>query len=259
MDTTYRVNERKKRRPMFIAVGTRRRRAILATLNNETAPLSEQELALTLARREEEIPGTDIPPEKAQEIRTGLYHTHLPLLEDSGLINWNREEGSITTTDHAAFEDSQFQRLLETKSDGVDQALSGLSNKHRRLLLAILRDAQTPMSKTTLAQETLQWEQSDSEPTQEAIDELLVALSHVHLPKLADANIIEYNPETEQVAYTKHSGLEELITLVQRPDNQFVERLDEFLGGLLTTYTNASKYTNDPFGWPTSWSDPNHG
>ena len=75
MDTTYRVNERKKHRPMFIAVGTRRRRAILATLNNETTPLSEQELALTLARSEEEIPGADIPPRKAQEIRTNLYHT----------------------------------------------------------------------------------------------------------------------------------------------------------------------------------------
>jgi hypothetical protein len=243
---------------MFIAVGTRRRRAILATLNNETAPLSEQELALTLARSEEKVPGADIPPEKAQEIRTNLYHTHLPLLEDSGLISWNREEGSITTTDHAAFEDSQFQRLLETKSDGVDEALSGLSNTHRRLLIAILRDAQTPISKTTLARETLQLEQSDTEPTQEAMNELLVALSHIHLPKLDDTNIIEYNPETERIAYTKHSGLEELITLIQRPDSRVVERLDEFLGGLLTAYTTASKNTDDPFGWPTSWSDSSH-
>lgn len=244
---------------MFITVGTSRRRAILATLNNETAPLSEQELALTLARSEEEIPGADILPEKAQKIRTDLYHTHLPLLEDSGLISWNREEGSITTTDHAAFEDSQFQRLLEMKSTEVDEALSGLSNTHRRLLIAILRDTQTSMSKTALAREILQSEQSDTEPTQEAVNELLIALSHIHLPKLDDANIIEYNSETKRAAYTKHTGLEELITLIQRPNSRFVERLDEFFEGLLTTYINTSKNTDDPFGWPTSWSDPYHG
>ncbi|WP_266082748.1 DUF7344 domain-containing protein [Haladaptatus caseinilyticus] len=243
---------------MFSAVGTSQRRSILATLNDEDAAMSEQELALRLAEGDQKVPETDVTPE-IQTIHTNLNHAQLPLLEDNGFIEWNQEEGTVTTTDHRAFEDPQFERFLEIEHDEVDDALAGLANKHRRLLLAILRDTQESMSKTALAQKIHQRDNEGSKSTQTATKELVVMLSHVHLPLLSDAEIVEYNEATGHAVYTEHSGLEELITHFHRPYTRIVTKLDQFLGGLLTTYTKASNQTADPFDWPTSWRDSTHG
>ena len=259
IENQYRPNELKRHSPILTTVGTSQRRSILASLIDYPAAMSERELALTLAENEEKIPGTDDSPENAWRIRTDLHHRHLPLLEDSGLVEWNREGETIQTTEHPVFEDPKFQQLLEIESDGVDEALSELASRRRRVLLAIVRDGQRSISKAALAREIFQREE-DTEPRQESVNEIVVALSHIHLPKLDDVNIIEYNPTTERVAYTGHSGLEELISLFHGPTNSVVERLDEFLGGLLTTYTDASKNNvDDPLGWPSSWSDSYHG
>lgn len=39
-----------------------------------------------------------IPTRKhdSQKVKLRLYHVHLPLLEDAGLIEWNREDHAIT-------------------------------------------------------------------------------------------------------------------------------------------------------------------
>ncbi|MFH5797266.1 hypothetical protein [Haladaptatus sp. CMAA 1911] len=237
---------------------TNRRRRILRTLLDRSAT-SERELVRALARNERNVPAADVPSETVQALRTNLTHVQLPLLEDCDLIRWNRANGTIATTDHAAFGDERFRRLLETDGDGVDEALSGLSDGRRRHLIAVLRNSRTPMSRTALAREILRRERGETEFDTVAITEIGSALAHVHLPKLADADFIDYDPETDRVTYASHPGLENVITLLQRPTNRFVERLDEFLGGLLTTYTNASGPTDDPFDWPSAWSDPNHG
>lgn len=242
---------------MVTAVRKNRRRRILRTLIDQPVT-SERELVCALARNERNVPAADIPSETAP-LRTNLTHVQLPLLEDCDLIRWNRTDGTITTTDHAVFRDQRFRRLLETDGDGVDEALSGLSDRYRRHLIAILRDSQTPMSRTALAREILRRERGETEFDHVAITEIGNALAHIHLPKLADADFIDYDPETERARYASHPGLEEVITLLQRPTNRFVERLDEFLGGLLTTYTHASELTDDTLDWPSTWSDPNHG
>ncbi|GAA5064829.1 hypothetical protein GCM10025751_54960 [Haladaptatus pallidirubidus] len=244
---------------MFSAVGTSQRRSVLATLSDEHSAISEQELALALAGNNTEVPSTDGSREKIQTIRTNLHHTQLPLLEDSGLIEWNREDETVTTTDHSAFKDPQFQQLLETEGKKVDDAMAGLANKRRRLILAILRETRASMSKTGLARRIYQQENDETEPTQTMIEPLVVALSHVHLPQLSDTEIIDYNDVTGRVAYTNHLGLEEVITHFQRPQTRVVSRFDNFLGGLLSTYTSIGKSADDPFGWPLSWSDSSHG
>lgn len=246
---------------MFIAVGTSRRRSILTTLRDEATPMSERELAHRVARSDRKNSKANVSPEKVEATRIDLRHIQLPLLEDSGLIEWDRERETTTTTNHRAFEDPQFQRLLETKHDGIDEALAGLAHKRRRILLAILRAEgdRASISKTALAQKIYQRENDETGLSQAAIDSILVSLSHNHLPWLHDTDIIKYNAETGHVAYTKHQGLEELISLLQRPTNWFAEKLDTFIGGLLTTYTQTSKHTRDPFGWPVSWGDPYYG
>ena len=259
IENQYRPNEPEGNSPIFTAVGTSRRRSILASLIDYPTAMSERGLALTLAKNGDEIPETDVSPENARRIRTDLYHKHLPLLEDSDLIEWNREGEIVQTTEHPVFEDPKFRQLVRMEGDGVDEALSELADSRRRVLLAIVRECKRSISKAALAREIIQREE-DTEPGQESVNEIVVALSHIHLPKLDGVDIIEYNPATERVAYMGHSGLEELILLFNRPTNSVVERLDGFLGGLLTTYTNASGNSmDDPLGWPSSWSHSHHG
>ena len=258
MENQHHPNAHENHRTMVTAVGTNRRRRILRTLLDRPVT-SERELVRALARNEGNAPAADLPFETVQAFRTNLVHVQLPLLEDCDLVRWDRADGTITTTDHAAFGDRRFRRLLETDGDGVDEALSGLSDGRRRHLIAILRDSQTPVSRTALAREILRRERGETEFDHETIAETKNALAHIHLPMLADAHFIDYDPETERATYASHPGLEEVITLLRRPTNRFVERLDEFLGGLLTTYTHASERTDDPLNWPSAWSDPNHG
>lgn len=94
---------------------------------------------------------------------------------------------------------------------------------------------------------------------QATVDATVVSLSHIHLPKLDDHDLVEYDSETERVAYVEHPGLEELTTLFHRPDSRFIGKFDSFLGRLLSTYSRTSESTEDPFGWPASWRDPYYG
>jgi hypothetical protein len=161
MENQHRPSVYKNHHPMITAVRTTRRRRILRALLDQPET-SERELARSLAGRERNVPAADIPPETVQALRTNLTHVQLPLLEDCALVRWNRAEETITTTDHAAFGDRRFRRLLETDGDDVDVALSGLSDGHRRHLVAILRDSRTSMSRTALARELLRRERGET-------------------------------------------------------------------------------------------------
>lgn len=245
--------------PLFTVLGTSRRRAILRILRDRTTVISEHKLSLTLAAIEQELSVADVPNEEARDIRLDLRHSHLPLLEDSGLVNWKREEGTVATTDHVALTDPLFHRLLAVESTELDEVLSVLSNKRRRLLLAILRDDPTPLSRTALLQELARQETGETAPNQAVLDDIMVSLSHDHLPRLATAGIIDYDAETDHVAYIEHPELEELFTLLHKPDNRLVSKLDGFFGGLLTSYRQANKSSGDPIEWPNFWSESHHG
>ncbi|RBI58754.1 hypothetical protein DMJ13_25800 [halophilic archaeon] len=258
MEKQNEANESRVHDSLFTAVGTRQRRSILTTLLDRTS-ITERELALAHAATQQDTSMAEVPAETAENSWVELRHVHLPLLADTSLVAWDSEDNTVTTTDHVAFDDQQFQRLLELRNEEVDEALSGLSDGRRRRLLAILREHSTAMSKIALAREMVQQEQDKATVDQATVDATVMSLSHNHLPKLDDHDLVNYDSETERVAYVEHPGLETLTTLFHQPDNRFIGKFDNFLGGLLSTYTRASERTEDPFSWPASWSDPYYG
>lgn len=125
---------------MYTAVRNSRRRSILTTLIDRASVFSEQELALALTATEQERSVGDISDEEIREIRTDLRHVHLPLLEDSGLVTWEKDEGTITTTDHAAFDDPRNHpdQSIDGRHPTDDRTLSmihraGVSTQGRRI------------------------------------------------------------------------------------------------------------------------------
>ena len=248
--------------PMFTAVETRRRRSILGILLDQPTATSERELARLLAATEEGAPVTDVSADDVRNIRIDLHHNQLPLLRDSGLVAWDDEKGTVSTTNHRALSDPRFRRLLETEEAGVDDVLFSLSNRRRRHLLSILRDnwqTRTAMSRSALAREIARRETDAVNPSHETLDEVVMTLCHIHLPLLSAADIVQYNPQSGRVAYVGNSALERTVTIFNEPDNRLANRLDGFFGGLLTSYQEASGETDTPFDWPSFWRDPQNG
>lgn len=81
------------------------------------------------------------------------------------------EAGSIT--------ESEYHRLL--------------SSARRRALLDVLRDGSTPMDVETLAMEVREEEQRTGSADQDAMDRIAITLHHVHLPKLDEVGIVDYD------------------------------------------------------------------
>lgn len=103
--------------------------------------------------------------------------------------------------------EEQHAELL-TALNGLDAdtnlVFESLSSPRRRCTLACLHEHVTPMPLDQLAGKIAAWE---LHAPIEDIDEnniktIHVSLYHVHVPKLADAGLVEYDPEHKTVAET---------------------------------------------------------
>lgn len=199
---------------LFDCLASSGRRRLLGILY-ERAPhsLTRRDLATSLVQgfhsgAAEGDSDTDVQ----QALRT-LYHVHLPKLEAAGLIERHTDRGTVTITDHAGFEDDGIVSAIapdpDAPSDSLDRLCRALADARRRTVLDVLSHQLSPIHTETLARELGAKEHgvSESEVPTDRVDELLAALTHAHLPQLADAGLIEYDPDERTVAYEGHPQL----------------------------------------------------
>lgn len=88
-----------------------------------------------------------------------------------------------------------------TRQTTRNELLELLSDDRRRLTLSLLVDQQTPLETGTIA-ETIAAVDADSgnPPADDAVEQVAIALSHVHLPKLEAAGLLTYDRENALVA-----------------------------------------------------------
>jgi hypothetical protein len=100
-----------------------------------------------------------------------------------------------TNHDHGGVTDTDVNTGRANASGEVTIDLFG--HAHRRLLLSILLDPSPPRRAGPIARElaarTGCWAGSPE------VRDARLALHHVHLPKLDEAGLVEYDPETRQV------------------------------------------------------------
>ena len=86
----------------------------------------------------------------------------------------------------------------------LNTALDVCEHKHRRIVLATLVDQQqsAPINDLTNAIVKHNHHIPLAEASSEAVTEIQTALHHVHLPKLEEAELIEYDPERQVVEPT---------------------------------------------------------
>ncbi|WP_435158878.1 DUF7344 domain-containing protein [Haladaptatus sp. DFWS20] len=96
-----------------------------------------------------------------------------------------------------------------------------LANHRRRVLLQCLRDTEAPIPISVLVTELTQRDEHVS-PNESINTE--IAVHHIHLPKLADAGVIEYDHSAQQAAYTAppqvDALLEELLVTVSTGEQE---------------------------------------
>lgn len=78
----------------------------------------------------------------------------------------------------------------------LDTRFDILSNPHRRALIAILDETPTLTRHELTTRLVATITDTTSQPTSEKRRQLRIALQHNHLPRLADACLIEYDTET---------------------------------------------------------------
>ena len=83
-----------------------------------------------------------------------------------------------------------------------------LADHQRRVLLQCLRGTEDPVSVSALV---VALAQRDDQESSDETAETEIALHHIHLPKLADTGIIEYDQSTQQAVYTAPPQVDALL------------------------------------------------
>ena len=98
----------------------------------------------------------------------------------------------------------------------TDDLFGVLSHQRRRCVLRCLGEHQTPLTLADLADEVTAREQEAPLPDvpAEEVKRVYVSLYHTHIPKLADADLVEYTQERDMVALsTENEHAEALLEL----------------------------------------------
>lgn len=98
--------------------------------------------------------------------------------------------------------------------DGHHDALfEVLSDKRRRFALQYLRNTETPTTFDELASALETWEEADPEQTHGHSDSVASSLHHIHLPKMDEAAVLEYDGAHGRVTLTE--GIEEMTAQLE--------------------------------------------
>lgn len=199
---------------LFDCLASSDRRRILGILD-EWAPysLTRRDLATYLVPGYHPDTAARNSDTDVQQVLHKLHHVHLPKLEAAGLVDYGTDRETVTLADHPAVEDDGVSAAISSNSDvdgdSLDRLFRALADARRRTILDVLSHQLGPIHVETLARELGAKEQgiAESEVPADKVDATLVGLTHGHLPHLADAGLIEYDPDEQIVAYEGHPQL----------------------------------------------------
>lgn len=93
----------------------------------------------------------------------------------------------------------------------IDDLFTILSNRHRRYILAYLQRMDDDVAELPELVEWVLTQEADCENDQH--DVVAGALHHIHLPKLAEVGLIDYDAPSSTIRYNRHPDREQLVAL----------------------------------------------
>lgn len=87
---------------IFSMLSNQRRRHVLHYLKRNAGPATIRELAEQIAAWENGIEIQELSYKQRKRVYTSLHQTHLPKLDDCGIVEYNRDRGVVTLTDRVS-------------------------------------------------------------------------------------------------------------------------------------------------------------
>ena len=86
---------------VFEILSSRRRRMVLYLLRQRGDEVTVNELAEEIAALENDVPVEELTSQQQKRVYVSLYQTHLPKLDQTGIIDYDADEGIVTLTSRA--------------------------------------------------------------------------------------------------------------------------------------------------------------
>lgn len=86
---------------IFEILSNERRRFILSYLERQDGVATLEELSNALGAREYDVPPEELNNTQYRRLYVSIYQTHIPRLEDAGVLEYDSDSGRVTLTDCA--------------------------------------------------------------------------------------------------------------------------------------------------------------
>ena len=94
--------DRLSRDTVFSILSNQRRRHVIRYLDRNRGTASLRDLAERIAAWENDVPESEVDYKQRKRVYTSLHQTHLPKLDEAGVVEYDRNRGTITLADRAA-------------------------------------------------------------------------------------------------------------------------------------------------------------
>jgi len=94
---------------VFDLLSNPRRRFVLSYLRQEGGPVDLVDLADEIAAWENDTPVEDLTSQQRKRVYVSIYQTHVPKLEDAGVVDYDRESGLVQLASRAEEIDDYLQ------------------------------------------------------------------------------------------------------------------------------------------------------
>lgn len=111
--------------------------------------------------------------------------------------------------------DESTDRASDDVSLSIDATLALLSNFDRRCILSYLTDQSDGCATVDELVDYLVARKAERSGTRPSHDHVLTTLHHVHVPKLADAGVVEYDARSQEIRHRGNERLERWLGRVR--------------------------------------------
>jgi predicted transcriptional regulator len=176
------------------------RRTILECLCEEGS-CSLRELAERVVAEREDVEPSAVPDGAIQTAVISLRHNHLQQLAESGLVDLYDNAQTLETALSASIDPARVTYLLATGEGQWDELGVILSDPRRERIASLLASAEDrTLSLSELARAITALERGTGRPEDEStVQSTQVSIHHVHLPKLENTGLVEYDSEEGSV------------------------------------------------------------
>lgn len=183
-----------------LAVSTNAERRAALTEVQKQSPIEVRDLAARVVARVEGRPIDDVTDEERQRTSAALHHSHLPRLAEAGFVEMEREQDANYVRPDEDVDAATLESIEELADhESGETVLEVLADPERRRVAASLARADEPVSVTGLA-ESMAADGGDAlVGGGTSVESIRVSLHHIHLPRLEDAGLVEYDSADARV------------------------------------------------------------